>query len=225
MLLIKNKTYPTSLVNIHFHIQKGISLIESLVAIVVMALGVLGILGVQIRTLADNQTGVQRAQAIRLIEDLSERIQVNPNGLGNLENYVSSWESKSSFQCQSDGCNSKDQSIQDVYLWKQSVANNLPLGVANIFLSEVDNIAANRRQLGIMIGWRENEQQRTGDTASDIQAYKSVFTTVSTSATGSNNITCPTGLICHLQYIQPNQRCTPFALGITGTEVPLYCPN
>ena len=57
------------------HLQRGISLIESLVAIVVMALGILGILGVQMRTLADTQSGVRRAQAIRLIEDLSERTQ------------------------------------------------------------------------------------------------------------------------------------------------------
>lgn len=51
--------------------QRGISLIESLVAIVVMALGILGILGVQMRTLTDTSTTVRRAQAIRLIEDLS----------------------------------------------------------------------------------------------------------------------------------------------------------
>ena len=64
----------------HAHLrQRGFSLIESLVAVVVMALGILGILGVQMRTLADTQTGVRRAQAIRLIEDLSERIKLNPN--------------------------------------------------------------------------------------------------------------------------------------------------
>ena len=46
------------------NLQRGVSLIESLVAIVVTALGILGILGVQMRTLADTQTGVRRAQAI-----------------------------------------------------------------------------------------------------------------------------------------------------------------
>ena len=51
--------------------QRGITLIESLAAIVVMALGVLGILGVQMRTLADSQTSVRRAQAVRLIEKLN----------------------------------------------------------------------------------------------------------------------------------------------------------
>ena len=73
-------------------LQRGISLIESLVAIVVMALGILGILGVQMRTLADTQTGVRRAQAIRLIEDLSERVKSQPNGLGVMDAYVRDWD-------------------------------------------------------------------------------------------------------------------------------------
>ena len=61
--------------------QRGITLIESLVAIVIAALGILGILGMQMRTLTDTQTSVRRAQAIRLIDDLSERIKVCPNSL------------------------------------------------------------------------------------------------------------------------------------------------
>lgn len=68
-------------------LESGFALIESLIAIVVVALGILGILGVQMRTLADTQTGVRRAQAICLIEDLSERLKVNPNALGNIANY------------------------------------------------------------------------------------------------------------------------------------------
>ena len=55
---------------------------------VVMALGLLGVVGVQMRTLADTQTGVRRAQAIRLIEDLSERAKVNPSALANINEYV-----------------------------------------------------------------------------------------------------------------------------------------
>ena len=48
------------------HAQRGITLIESLVAILVTALGILGILGVQMRTLTDTQTSVRRAQAMGL---------------------------------------------------------------------------------------------------------------------------------------------------------------
>ncbi|RYH24567.1 MAG: type IV pilus modification protein PilV, partial [Alcaligenaceae bacterium] len=72
-------------------LERGISLIESLVAIVIAAVGILGVLGVQMRTLSDTQTTVRRAQAIRLIEDLSERLKVHPNALGSLNNYLSAF--------------------------------------------------------------------------------------------------------------------------------------
>ena len=48
--------------------QHGITLLESLIAIVIAALGVIGIIGVQLRTLTDAQNTVRREQAIRLIE-------------------------------------------------------------------------------------------------------------------------------------------------------------
>ena len=68
--------------------QRGLTMIESLVAIVVAALGILGILGTQMRTLTDTQTTVRRAQAIRLIEDLGERMKVNPSVLRDADAYV-----------------------------------------------------------------------------------------------------------------------------------------
>ena len=72
--------------------QRGITLIESLIAILIAAVGILGILGVQMRTLTDTQTTVRRAQAVRLIEDLGERMKVQPNALVNLNAYVIGWE-------------------------------------------------------------------------------------------------------------------------------------
>ena len=71
--------------------QRGLTLIESLVAIFVAALGVLGIIGAQMRTLSDTQTTVRRSQAVRLIEDLSERMKVHPNALSVLSDYTIGW--------------------------------------------------------------------------------------------------------------------------------------
>ena len=77
--------------NTRQHRQRGITLIESLVAIVVASLGILGILGVQMRTLTDTQTSVRRAQAMRLIEDLSERMKVHPNAMGSINSCTIGW--------------------------------------------------------------------------------------------------------------------------------------
>lgn len=69
--------------------QRGITLLESLVSIAILAVAVLGMLGVQLRLLAETQTGVRRGQAVRLIEDFSERIKTNPGSYSQIGAYVS----------------------------------------------------------------------------------------------------------------------------------------
>ncbi len=204
--------------HIRFRPQRGISLLESLVAIVVMALGVLGILGVQMRTLADTQTGVRRAQAIRLIEDLSERIKANPDAIDSTSNYTIAWgASLSSIKdCAistgfpASSCSAAEIAAYDRDRWIRSVRANLPLGDASVFVSATD-----ARQLGVMVAWRENERARGGDTTADTNAYKAVFAAANT---GTAAVSCPADHICHLQYISLTQRCLPWP-----TSAVVYC--
>lgn len=198
-----------------FHLQRGISLIESLVAIVVMALGILGILGVQMRTLSDTQNGVRRAQAVRLIEDLGERLQANPDALNNLTTYTTSPASPTN--CATSECSASALAEFDISRWRTNVSNSLPSAQAIVFIPQ-----GGARQLGVLIGWRESQYNQDGKTlsTSDAAAMKSPFATAITKADGTT-ASCPDGLICHLQYLQPVQRCTPWSLG--GST--LYCPN
>lgn len=199
--------------------QRGISLIESLVAIVVMALGILGILGVQMRTLTDTQTSVRRAQAIRLIEDLSERMKVNPNALNNLASYVSAFDNTPTLGSCTNGCSAAQQASHDLAVWKQTVASSLPLGQASIFLAPGETQDSNRRQLGVIISWRENE--RAGTKTDDLDATK-VRAADGTMAAGTDTTNaCPADRTCHLQYLPVSARCAPYDDG-SGTKV-LYC--
>ena len=197
-------------------LQRGISLIESLVAIVVMALGILGILGVQMRTLADTQTTVHRAQAIRLIEDLSERMKTNPNALGSINNYVSGFSDEPTPGDCSGGCSHSDQATYDLALWKQAVKTTLPLGEASVFLAAGETDDANRRQLGVMVAWRENERDIADD--DDREKYKQAL---DASAEGGS-VTCPTGHTCHLQYLPVAARCAPY---LVNTTPQYFCPG
>ena len=204
-------------------LQRGISLIESMVAIVVMALGILGILGVQMRPLADTQTGVGRAQAIRLIEDLSERMKVNPNALKSINDYVSDWGEDSqdpptyTTACSSTACTSAALAKDDLQVWKALVKTTLSpadttlADAATFLVADEALVSTNRRQLGVMISWRENE--------SDAGAA----TVLAPASTGGANVTCPAGRICHLQYIQVGARCKPDDRA--GPANPLiFCP-
>jgi len=199
--------------------QRGITLIESLIAIVVAALGILGILGVQMRTLSDTSTTVRRAQAIRLIEDLGERMRSNPNALANLNNYVSAFATVPSLPSPStcaSGCDHSTLATYDRDVWKNAVRNTLPLGQAEIF------IPPQGRQLGIMVAWRENERDNSTAYKDDIDATK-----VRDSGTGllvnGAALACPANFICHLQYIPVAGRCAPYKPG--GNAPMYYCPG
>lgn len=194
--------------------QRGVSLIESLVAIVVTALGILGILGVQMRTLADTQTGVRRAQAIRLIEDLSEHTKANPNALSNFNSYLLAWGTPPAIvvNCKSTACTSDQLALYDLAQWRQSVTSSLPNADATIFAVPDETVAGNNRQLGVMISWRENEKNtETG----------AIF---KITAANTGAAACPADRICHLQYVQLTARCAPYTMG-GPSLVQTFCPG
>ena len=203
--------------------QRGITLIESMVALVIAALGILGILGVQMRTLSDTSTTVRRAQAIRLIEDLGERMRANPNAMVNLNNYVSNFATNPAVGSCASGCDHTALAAYDLAVWKQAVRNSLPLGQAEIFIppAEAGVAAAQRRQLGIMIAWRENERDTTAAYKDDIDATK--VRDNSGNLTNGAALACPANSICHLQYIPVPARCAPYAPG--GNAPMYYCPG
>lgn len=57
--------------------QKGVALIEALVAMLIVAFGVLGLVGLQARTTVANLEGYQRSQALILVNDMAERMKLN----------------------------------------------------------------------------------------------------------------------------------------------------
>lgn len=205
--------------------QRGITLIESLVAIVIAALGILGIVGVQMRTLSDTQTTVRRAQAIRLIEDLSERLKVNPNAMASLSSYTSGFsDAPPSGDCNTKACSQAELAVHDLHSWKESVENLLPLGQASIFLAAGENADNNRRQLGVMIAWRENERDPDSSYKDSIDATKVRAADGSLSAgsdqSKKDSQVCPDDSTCHLQYISVAARCAPY---LGGGTTQFYC--
>lgn len=207
--------------------QRGITLIESLVACMVLALGLLGILQVQIRTLADTQTAVRRAQAIRLIEDLSERMKVHPNALADLDAYTTAFaDAPAPGDCRTRPCTRTQLAAYDLGTWKQAVRNAFPLGLASVFPAPGESAAPYRRQLGVMIGWRENEQDIAD--AADRRKHRNAIDATQLRAAdgsfnaGSGSLSCPSGYTCHLQYITVAARCAPY---LDAGPVRYFCPG
>ena len=209
--------------------QRGVSLIESLVAIVVVALGILGVLGAQMRTLSDTQTSVHRAQAVRAIEDLSERMKVHPNALVNINSYTVGWRTgpaptppAAKLCVGATECTQAEFAAYDLAEWKRSLERSLPLGDATVFFAPAETTAGSRRQLGVLIRWRENER-------STDNAYLASLLTTATDLGGdaaapacNASPTSTPRYTCHLQYIPVSGRCAP---NFAGGVVQFYCPG
>jgi type IV pilus assembly protein PilV len=207
--------------------QHGITLIESLIAIVIAGLGILGIVGVQMRTLSDTQTTVRRAQAIRLIEDLSERMKINPNAQATLSSYVSGFSDEptpDNCASSSAGCTQAQQATYDLAIWKQNV-KTLPLGQAKIFVPPAESAvdAAGRRQLGVIIAWRENERDNSTGYKNDIDATKVRNASGNLQDGAGTANACPSDRTCHLQYIPVSARCAPYQPGTGAAKY--FCPG
>lgn len=175
--------------------QRGISLIESLVALLVLALGILGLAGLQTRTLVESRTSNSRAIAVSMVEDLSERVQFNAQARLIAPNpYLTGWGAPPAApDCFAAACTPAQLAQLDVAQWKASLAALLPGGDATIFVSPDD-----ATQLGVLIGWRENESDKADQALGGAQ-YRQALT-VNTNVAAQ---VCPAGLICHFVYVRP----------------------
>jgi len=206
-----------------FSRQRGLSLLEALAALVVSALGILGVAGIQLRTLSDTQTAVYRSQAVRLIEDLSERLRVQPNALlqinprGGSPGYtVTSWGSTPaapSKNCESDWCDAAQLAAWDLEQWHTLVKTILPVGDAVVFpVKAEEGSTGDRRQLGVLLRWRQNERGDLTDKdkeSTDATLVKSGSAFKSGTGLDELDKGCSaTGYACHLQYLTVSARCS-----------------
>ena len=71
-------------------IQKGVGLIEVLVALLLIAIGVLGFSALQLRAMDAAHEAADRTSAINIARDLAERIRVNKAGLEQYKKSINS---------------------------------------------------------------------------------------------------------------------------------------
>ncbi len=62
--------------------QAGISIVESLVALLVLSIGLLGIAGMFLDSVKNSRTALLRTQAINLVSDMADRIRANSGAAG-----------------------------------------------------------------------------------------------------------------------------------------------
>lgn len=110
----------------------GFSLLEVLVALVVLSIGLIGLAGMQSASLRFNNDAYLRSQATTLAYDMADRVRTNA---GAAALYDKRWDQqgRENVGCLGDaGCRPAQMAGDDLFRWDRRVAQLLPLGRSEI---------------------------------------------------------------------------------------------
>jgi type IV pilus assembly protein PilV len=136
---------------------RGFTLVEVLVALIVLSIGMLGIASLYSQALGAGRSTQYRSQAVNLLSDLADRIRVNRLG----QAAYSGAPANNACDAQSGGpadCNPAQMAAHDLYLWDRQVTELLPSGQWNVAYSN----AASPPMFTISVTWEEVGQGRVG---------------------------------------------------------------
>lgn len=163
--------------------QHGLTLIEVLVAVVVLSVGLLGVASLQLASLRESNRSNERSLATILAYDIADRMRANIQGTANGKYLISASTSPDAptvsgnatalDYCRTDFtntstaniCNGSEMAMADIYDWRMTVQNSLPGGVGQIQCADADNTDADDCSAGstflITVMW---DEQRSGNT-------------------------------------------------------------
>lgn len=160
---------------------KGFALLEALVALVILAFGLLGLLWLQQQALIAQRQQLMRSVASGIAEDLTERMHLNaPQRAA----YAKSWGAyATSFpvDCAALPCLRSELAAWDLVQLQHNLDTQLPEGDAAVFA-----LTTTPGWWGIVVAWRDaNESYRTDSTA--------------------GTPTCPTQMSCWRLFFRPDR--------------------
>lgn len=128
--------------------QRGFTLLESLISLVILSVGMLGIAALYVEGLRAGRTAIYRTTAVTLAADMLDRIRANPQaraayaGTGSINN------------CTGGGidCTPTQLAAEDIALWQADIAGRMPGGA----LQEITVTAAGVVDIyTVRISWPE----------------------------------------------------------------------
>ncbi|MGD8378369.1 MAG: type IV pilus modification protein PilV [Gammaproteobacteria bacterium] len=160
--------------------QQGFSLIEVLIALVVLSVGLLGIAGLETSGMRNTYASNLQSQAAMLAQNMVDRIRANPDGIksGVFDGGITAQPgSAPGTDCASNVCTPAQMMNYDIYYWYSDVAT-LPSGGAEITCQDAS--CTRQSVFTVTIRWdgRGNGATGTGcdpDNSSDLLCYRVNF--------------------------------------------------
>lgn len=103
--------------------SRGFSLVEVLIALVIMSVGMLGIAGLYVQSLQAGRTSMLRHHAVTLAGDIADRIRANPTAGAA---YTAAAGADNNCVAQNADCNVAQMAAHDIFLWQAQALEFLP---------------------------------------------------------------------------------------------------
>jgi type IV pilus assembly protein PilV len=135
--------------------QRGISIVESLVALVVISVGMLGIAGLYLSSLQASRTAKLRSQAVELVGSLADRIRANRDAAA-AYNTAAYGGAPTTQACATARCAPATLAQDDLARWLLDLRAGLPGGTAVTGTVVVtDRVRPDVDNYLITVNWRE----------------------------------------------------------------------
>lgn len=132
---------------------KGFTLIETLVALTVLSIGLLGLASLQVQALRYNTDAYLRTQATTLAYDILDRMRANNTGAASGSYVSSAVPTATPKDCDSVACTSAELAVYDLNRWYTAL-NALPKP-----LSGVSTISRVGNEHTVTIRWTERDME------------------------------------------------------------------
>lgn len=157
--------------------QAGFSLIEVLVAALVLSIGLVGVAGLQAMSLKNNQSAYMRSQASALLYDLADRMRTNVSAANG--GFYDPAQADANPQCGTPaGCSPQEMAENDLSEWLGMLTGKLPMGSGFVCIDSTPNDGTDSAdpqcdgtgtQFSIKIWWDDNRDGVINVTAANTE--------------------------------------------------------
>ncbi len=132
---------------------QGFSLVEVLIALIIMSVGMLGIAGLYVQSMQAGRTSMLRHHAVTLAGDIADRIRANPTAGAA---YAAATGTNHNCVAQGTNCNIAQMAANDIFIWQTQAASFLPVFAdASSQVQITHNSATNPPEFTIVVRWDE----------------------------------------------------------------------
>lgn len=133
--------------------QRGFSLVEVLIALVVMSVGMLGIAGLYVQGMQAGRTSILRHHAVTLAGDVADRIRANPTAVASYAHVAGATGTDNSCVTGGVDCSVTQMAANDIFTWQNQARNSLPGGTVAIVFTAAAGLTPPTYQISVT--WAE----------------------------------------------------------------------